>query len=536
VLTSGPPEVEPASAVVGDWDCCFLEGVPIESEEAWRRVLDTGRLAEVEGAFALAWVSTDGTAYLARDAVGERTLYYAVSGEGLAFASDLRALLARGYAERSLDARGLLAYLSYGYVPGTATLVSGVHELLPGEIVSAEAGCLAHSSFWALPAEDHLVRAEGEYVRELRGLLERAVGRRLPAAEPVAASLSGGIDSSAVVALARSLSEGRLRTYSLTFGPDYPNELEFSRLVAVRCGAEHRVVEVTPRQVMERFDDVHGALSSPIGEPLTVPNFLLFEEVAAEGVDVLLNGEGGDPCFGGPKNAPMLLAELYGGGRRDSFPYRRERMYLRAHRKCHGHLWELLDESVLATLAENPLEPTLTEALADPRWPSLIGRLMALNVRFKGAHHILDKVDQLSVPSGVVPRSPLFDRAVVDAAVRMPARMRFTGAAEKQALKLAVADIVPSEVVDRPKSGMRVPVSYWLQGPFGRFARERIVDGLRPYGLFDQAYLENLVADKPSVFRANRSAQIWLLLSLEAWLRTVLVGAHASAQRPALTV
>jgi asparagine synthase (glutamine-hydrolysing) len=140
---------------------------------------------------------------------------------------------------------------------------------------------------------------------------------------------------------------------------------------------------------------------------------------------------------------------------------------------------------------------------------------------FKGGHHILTKVDQLSRAGGVLARSPLFDRAIVEAASRMPADLKLNGAVEKYILKRAVDDLLPRAILDRRKSGMRVPVEAWLEGRFDRFARERILDGLAPWGLFSPAYLEALLRPREAPI-PRRGVKIWLLLSLEAWLRTTL--------------
>jgi asparagine synthase (glutamine-hydrolysing) len=196
-----------------------------------------------------------------------------------------------------------------------------------------------------------------------------------------------------------------------------------------------------------------------------------------------------------------------------------ERSYLVAHRKCFTELERMLDPDVLAVGA---LERMVGPHLCDPRWSSLVNRLMAMNVTFKGGHHILPKVDQLSRPHAVLPRSPLFVRGVVDAALRMPADLKLRGTVEKYILKRAVEDLLPAEIVARRKSGMRVPVELWLQGRFDRFARERLLDGLAPYGIIRRSYLEELARPDKRVPPPRRGVKIWLLLSLEAWLRTVL--------------
>jgi asparagine synthase (glutamine-hydrolysing) len=517
-----------AGALVADWDACWLDGQPVTGLPQWRHLLDADRLGEVDGAFALAWRGPDGGFHLARDAIGERTLYYARVGDGVAFASTVPALLATGLVPRTLDLAAVAAYLVYAYVPGAATLLASVRELLPGEVLSVRDGRLAGRRYFTLPPEPHwdATPPDEDTLRSaLRDRLETAVRRRLPVGEPVGAFLSGGIDSSLVVALARRASDKPVVTYSVSFGPDHPNELAWSSLVAAHCAAEHRVVELGPAVVHRHLDEAVALLGKPIGDPLTVPNALLFREAAAD-VGVVLNGEGGDPCFGGPKNAPMLLAEWLGDGANDTpgDPWTRERSYLRAHQKCYDDLPAMLTDEVAAALAAAPLEAAVTPYFTDPRWRSFVTRLMAVNVAFKGAHHILPKVDALSAPFGVLPRSPLFARPIVETAFAIPPQWKLRGAVEKYLLKEAVRDLLPAGVVDRPKSGMLVPVEGWFaprRGPLHAHARERLLDGLAGLRLVRRPWLERLLAGRLGGLRPRHGAKIWLLLTLEAWLRSV---------------
>lgn len=231
----------------------------------------------------------------------------------------------------------------------------GIYKLLPGEVVEFRDGQLSATRLWRLPPEGSATaKPDSELQRlQLRAALEAAVLRRLPPGEPVGAFLSGGIDSSLVVALARRLHNSDVFTYSVTFGSGYPNELPFSTLVAEHCRTVHRIVELSPEVVRRHLDESVALLSDPIGDPLTVPNALLFREAARE-VNVVLNGEGGDPCFGGPKNLPMLLAELFGDGMEQGSatdsPSNRERSYLRAHQKCYDDLSAMLAPDVLSSL------------------------------------------------------------------------------------------------------------------------------------------------------------------------------------------
>jgi asparagine synthase (glutamine-hydrolysing) len=503
--------------LVVDWDCCRQGDTAITSLEQWRALLDSSDIAAVQGAFALAGLSPDGTLVLARDAIGERTLFYAPLPDGLLFASTLRALLATGLVPRSFNLPAVAAYLCYAYVPGRETLVRSVYEVLPGEMVVYRNGELSRSHFWSLPAEEPLQTSEDELRQMLRDRLETAVRRRLPEGEVVGAFLSGGLDSSLVVALARRLHDAPVKTFSVSFGPGHANELPFSSLVADHCGTEHRIVELSPPVVLRYLDETIGLLSDPIGDPLTVPNALLFREAAAE-VGVVLNGEGGDPCFGGPKNLPMLLSELYG---ENSDPLARERCYLRAHLKCFDDLDVAVAPAVKEALSVSPLEERLSPLFDDPRWRNFVTKLQAINITLKGAHHILPKVDAISALFGVVARSPLFDRDVVELSLAIPPQLKLRGSVEKYLLKEAVRDLLPREIVDRPKSGMLAPVEAWFQGPLLPAARERLLDGLTTYGLVQRRYLERLLDGRLGGLRPRHGAKIWLLVTLEAWLRTV---------------
>ena len=495
---------------------------PAPSEADWLRYLDGGLLGQTHGPFTLAREHADGSVTLARDAIGERSLYYALLPSArIIYASRLQDIVQSGQVARELNMASVATYLSWSYLPGRETLVRGIYKVLPGEVVRLRHGSITRSHWWTLPGEPEHWRDETSLRRELRERLESAVRRRLPSGQPVGATLSGGIDSSLVVALAARLHDKPVITYSVSFGADYRNELPFSSRVAHHCGVEQRIVELTPRTVVDELDRTIALLGDPIGDPLTVPNAILFREASRE-VGVVLNGEGGDPCFGGPKNTPMVLAELFGDMYATDGPRHRAASYLRAHLKCYDDLAAMLEPAAFATIAENALEDWVTPYLEDTRWKSFVGRLMSINLLCKGAHHILGKVDALSGPFGVLPRAPLFDREIAELAFAIPPQLKLRGTIEKYLFKEAVRDLLPGEIIDRPKSGMLVPVQGWFRGPLLPQARERLLEGLAPWGLFRREYLERLLDGRLPGIHTRRGVKIWLLITLEAWLRGVL--------------
>jgi asparagine synthase (glutamine-hydrolysing) len=520
-LGPGSSLLTEAGRLVVDHDHCLLEGLPLDDLDKWFEVVRDGRIAEVTGAFALAWVDDDGSLLLARDAIGERTLFYSQTSDTTIFASTVSALLSTGLLTRELNLSAVATYLTYAYLPGGQTLIRGIHELLPGEIVHLRGDTVKHEQYWLPPEEPSNWRSEDELRRSLRECLETTVRRQLPAGESVGVFLSGGLDSSLVVALARKLHDAPVITYSVSFGPNYANELSFSSIVASHCETDHHIVELSPEAVLHHLDESIALLSNPIGDPLTVPNVLLFRE-ASRRTGVVLNGEGGDPCFGGPKNLPMLLAELYGDPNADRFA--RERAYLRAHLKCYDDLDLMFTSDVRDAIDGMFLEKWISMRLSDPRWRTFITRLQAINVVFKGGHHILPKVDSLSFPFGVLPRSPLFDQNIVELAFAIPPQLKLRGSLEKYLLKRAVRELLPAEIIDRPKSGMMVPVEGWFQGPLLPQARERLLDGLAVYRLFNRDYLERLLKRQLGGLRPRHGVKTWLLITLEAWLRNVYRG------------
>ena len=476
-------------------------------------------VAAAEGMFAMAVV--DDTAagpelVLIRDHVGARTAFHARAGATWAAATSLRALRRWPALATGPHLPAVRSFLTFAYLPGAETLLRGIHETLPGRCLRLRPdGSRVEETFWE-PAEDLDERPPGEHAEILRALLEDATARRLPAAEPVGVLLSGGIDSSLVTAIAAKRHDQPVRSYSISFGDTTPNELAYSGLVAAHCHTEHRVLTVSGEQVAARLPGTVALLDCPVGDPLTVPNLLLAEAVAADGARVVLNGEGGDPVFGGPKNLPMLIFELH---RDDPAPDARARAYLDSYRKCLADLPVLLTDEVHAELAgAPPLTDHVAPYLRPDRMPSLLNQLLHANLRTKGAHHILTKVERLTAASGVEGRAPLFDRAVVDQAFRVPPRWKLAGTTEKWILKEAVRDLLPPTIVDRPKSGMRVPVQHWLRGPLAELGHDLLL-GPSASGLFRRDTIRSWLRREGTLL-PRHGGKLWLVLTLELWLRS----------------
>jgi asparagine synthase (glutamine-hydrolysing) len=478
---------------------------------AWER-WQTSVLAKLVGSFCLVvWDRERELLRLVRDPVGARTLYYTPRGATRWAAGDLRSLAP--YRSNALDPIALRDYLCCAFVPGNRTLWQDVRELGVGTQLTWP-GDDCHA-YWQLKERldaEEKQQSLGWHAERLRSHLNQVVQDSLPAA-PVGVFLSGGLDSSAITALAAKFHSHPVHTYSIHFGNPYPNELEFSGLVSQHCGTQHHILEISLPRMWEVLPETMAWLDDPIGDPLTVPNLLL-GQLARQQVGVVLNGEGGDPCFGGPKNQPMLINQLYSPvSQQDPL-----QAYLLSFRKCAADLPQLLKPELWAAVQPEPY------CFADDLQSSAsyLNRLMMLNIKFKGADQILTKVSNLTRAAGVEGRSPLFDRRIVEQSMTIPPQYKLSGVEEKAVLKQAVADLLPEAILNRPKSGMMVPVQAGFQREWQRAARKLLLSrqaAIAPY--LNQTLIKQWLNYQGDPWR-RYGVKLWLLVSLEIWLQVNL--------------
>ena len=469
-------------------------------------------LSLLEGMFAFViWDRSRRELWLVRDRTGSYTLYYTKCGATRWIAPRLRTLAP--FRSNDIDLVALRDYLCCAFVPGEQTLWQDVRELRPGMCLLLPDESV--QLYWE-PVES--IRNIGQplewHGKELRSLLESLVQEYLPSGEPVGVFLSGGIDSSCITALAAKLHDYPVHTYSIHFGLEYPNELEFANLVAEHCQTQHHIMEISPDTIWEQLPIALAYLDDPIGEGLTVPN-LLMGMLAKESVNVVLNGEGGDPCFGGPKNQPMLLNHLYSAvvkQEQDDLLY----AYLSSFKKCFLDLSRLLKPDIWAAVQ---VEPSVFAADLNRSDVTYLNRLMLLNIKLKGADYILTKVNNFTQAAGIQGRSPLFDRRVVELSMQIPPEYKLFGAEEKAVLKQAVADLLPEVIVRRPKSGMMMHMHQWFRSIWRVKARNLLLNkkaAIAPY--LNQSLIREWLDYRGQVW--NRyGVLLWLLVSLEIWLQ-----------------
>ncbi len=463
----------------------------------------------LQGMFAfVVWDCEQKKLSLVRDRVGTRTLYYSINGTTISVAPRLQTLANK--FKPDIDLTALRDYLSCAFVPGERTMWEGIREIRPGTILSWPEN--KSHTYWEVREQLSKVAQPLEWhAQKLRAQLDEVVAEYLPHDGPVGVYLSGGLDSSLVVALAKKLHSQPVHTYSIHFGEATPHELEFSSLVAEHCKTQHHIIAITPDQMWNVHAEAISFLDDPIGDPLTVPNLILGRE-AKKSVDVIFNGEGGDPCFGGPKNQPMLLTNLY------QSPHSPDLVaaYLASYQKCSSDLPRLLRPEIWNAVKDIPsvFEPELLGA------GSYLNRLMFINTKYKGADHILTKVSNLTRACGIEGRSPLFDQRVVELSLTIPPEFKLSGATEKAVLKAAVRDVLPEAILLRPKSGMMVPVQYWFRQLWPKQARALLLNrNARIREFLQMSLVEDWLNYRNDTW-GRYGVKLWLLVSLELWLQT----------------
>lgn len=502
--------------------------------------------AALEGMFAFAvWDGRHGRLILGRDRLGKKPLYYWVNGDQLVFGSELKAVLRDPRVPRRLDAEALPGYLAFGYAPSPGTFFEGVRSLPPASVLVHDERGTTVQRYWDAPAAQRgemLTASSGELAAELRRHLTVAVRDRLVADVPLGAFLSGGLDSSVVVGLMAEASSRPVRTFAIGFEEAAYDERRWARLVAERFGTEH-VEEVVRPDASRVMDDVLDGCDQPFADSSAVPMYLL-AGVARRDVTVALSGDGGDELFAGYERFAAAIAVDRVGRRLPASVAANMRraaaklggadqrgMRARAARLLSevGHPMPEAYSSWVRVFAPSSLQSVLGGVLPDvdswyqDMWTAsagapLLSRLMDLNRRTYLVDDLLVKVDRMSMAHGLEVRSPLLDHRLVEFAVRVPPQQHMRGPVLKRLLKLAVADLVPAEVVRRRKKGFGVPLDDWFRGPLREEVRARLLDpGARVRQHLDGEGIAALVTEHDAG-RGAHGQRLWSLLMLERFL------------------
>ena len=511
----------------------------------------------LRGMFAFAiWDQSRRQLLLGRDRLGIKPLYYAESTHGLVFASELKPVLNCHGIDRSLDWAAVGHLLTFLATPGDASIVAGVRKLEPARVAVARAGePLRIERYWDVTFEADEQSSEAEHIARLRGLLEESVALHRVSDVPVGAFLSGGIDSSAVVATLSRQHAEPVKTFSIGFEEAGFDELTHARDVAARFGTDHYDLVVRP-DVVAIVEDLTWYLDEPFGDTSAIPTYMV-SKLAAAHVKVVLTGDGGDEVFAGYDRylvearerrfdaLPRPLrraAGAVGGWLPDGARGKRFLQHLAldgAQRYVDASamfrssdLRRLLDPDAYRMVARHDAAASATRSMTTygDDWLSAIQRW---DLDAYLPQDILTKVDRMTMAHSIEARPPLIDHRIVEFAARVPARFRLRDGSTKHLFKQAMRGVLPDHIIDRPKHGFAVPLAHWLRTDLAAFARDILLSPTaRQRGLFNMRQVDRLL--RLNDRGRDLDLQLWTILSLELWCRRFIdrsPNAHAAAAK-----
>ncbi|MEO8008323.1 MAG: asparagine synthase (glutamine-hydrolyzing), partial [Betaproteobacteria bacterium] len=524
-------------------------------------------LERLNGIFAFAlWDKRDQSLFVARDALGVKPLYYAETAAGFAFASEIKALVCLVPEVRELDIPALHRYLSYLWCPGEGTPLRSVRKLLPGEAMVVRGSRVARRWTWYRLPIFRGVTGNLSEADSLTGTVEglrRAVHRQLVADVPVGAFLSGGLDSSSVVAFAREQAPDiRCFTIESAGGQEAgaTDDLPYARRVAQHLNVPLDVVRIDAGRMAHDLERMVVQLDEPLADPAAL-NVLYISQLAREqGVKVLLSGTGGDDLFTGYRRHVAVQYEYLwrwlpagtrsGLERMSAGLDQRNPLFRRLTKLLNGaglegnerlaayfawsreaDLMRLYTPAFRSGLGQAcAAEPMLEFLQPLPALTRPLDKMLALEQRFFLADHNLTYTDKMSMAAGVEVRVPFIDLDLVEHAARIPLRLKQRGRVGKWVLKKAMEPYLPRDVIYRPKSGFGAPLRRWMRNELRPLLGDLLsVDSLKRRGLFEPAVVQQLIARNASG-KADAAYTLLSLLSIEIWCRAYLDGRPIGAR------
>jgi len=517
---------------------CDTEVIPHLYEEKGDEFVN-----ELNGMFAIAlWDNVRKRLLLIRDRLGIKPLYYAdVNGQVL-FGSELKSLVAAG-VDRTVSKEALYHYLTYGYVPAPLTIYQNVFKLLPGHLAIATGGGLEIKRYWDVKPKEDKVRSEEEYIEQLEELLLDAVRLRLISDVPLGALLSGGVDSSLVVAMMAQCSSSRVKTFTIGFDEASYNEAQHARTVAEQYGTDHYELVVRPK-VADHFEKIVLQYDEPFADSSAIPTYFV-SKMARENVTVVLSGDGGDELFAGYdryvdffRKRPLYYIPA---------PIRRSMFGFLSRLLPYGmrgkrFLWRLTldpmtdfvtgdvnirNHTLISTdliSVDNDLNTMeIAGQYINARYPSELDALCIHDLKLYLPDDILTKVDRMSMAVSLEVRVPLLDYRLVEFAFGLPPRLRLQNKTGKYLLKRLLERYLPVKHVYRSKQGFAVPLGKWFRGEL----REPLLDMLnthmiRKVGLFNPKIVQRMV-DMHMTGRWDFSGKIWQVLVAQIWGQRFLI-------------
>jgi asparagine synthase (glutamine-hydrolysing) len=503
----------------------------------------------LRGMFAFGlWDEKRKSLLLARDRAGKKPLIYSCIADKMVFASELKAILASGMVEKQVNNFALDKYMHFGYIGGPETIYKNVFKLLPAHTLTWEDGRIKVENYWELDFSRKIRISEKEAQDEVLRLLEESVRLRLYSEVPLGAFLSGGIDSSTVVALMSRFSR-KINTFSIGFDEKDYDELGYARKIAERFSTNHHEFIVKPK-AMEVIPILVERYGEPYADSSCIPTYYVARKTK-EFVTVALNGDGGDELFGGyERYQAMLFSESYAklpSVIRGSFeallrlmPYPieekdplgraqrffrvasqdRDERYIEWTSACgHSFISELYSDGFKANVYGNGYSDNIHKYLGNTRIKGTLGRLLALDTATYLVDDLLVKVDIASMANSLEARSPFLDHKLMEFAASLPEEYKIKFFSKKHILKKAIRGILPDENIFRKKMGFGIPLGRWFRTELkGILCETLLSERSLKRGYFKPEAIR-MAVQKHISGAADYSRQLWAIFMLELWHR-----------------
>lgn len=495
-------------------------------------------------AFAL-WDDDKKTLLLARDRIGIKPLYYFYDDKRLIFASEIKAILKALPEKPEVDSSSLFRYLILQYIPAPATLYKNIYKLMPTSILILNKRGMEIKKYWDVKeAKGEGVKADNEekICERLLKTIDESINDQLISDVPLGAFLSGGIDSSTIVAFMSKRMKEPVKTFSVGFETDDPyyNELNYARIASRYFKTDHHEISVRPQDVVNLFPVIARRLDDPINDPAVLPTYIV-SKLAREHVKVVLSGEGADELFGGYIRYSLdrfakyyqLLPKLVRNGLikpilDDIIDNKRIVQGLNAISEADWSAryikWvSVFDKDDLKAFLGNPIFiskecsklKTFYNAIHNECDNDALNSILYTDIRTWLPDDLLTKVDRMSMAHGLEARVPYLDNRMVDFALSIPSWLKIKGFKRKYIFKKAVSNILPDEIVRRSKRGFALPISHWFRNELKGFVLESLTDNsIRRMGYFNPSALDRLLKEHMAGYSDN-SLQIWGLLTLQ---------------------
>ncbi len=502
-------------------------------------------LDHLRGMFGFAiWDNVRRELFIARDRMGIKPLYYTQCDGDFVFGSEIKSILEHPAVKPSMDLEALSLYLSLKYVPAPRTLFTGIHSLLPGHWLRVCKGRVEIQRYWDISfTKPERILSEQDYADQLLELLRESVRLHLRSDVPFGAFLSGGVDSSTIVALMSEELRTPVKTFSVGFGGEgIQDELPYAQQVADKFGCEHHTLKITSDDFLRYAEDVLWHLDQPIADQATVATHMV-AKLARQHVKMVLTGEGGDELFAGyarysgerysrwfsrlPTSAAKLLraaSSTLPGLRRGKIAI--GALTLRDEATRFANWFPMFGDDAKRQLLDRHVQSIRAGAasvfsnhLANCDAHSPLDRMLYADSKLWLPDYLLLRGDKLTMANSLEARVPLLDHKLVEFAAQLPESMKLRGSQRKYLLKQVARRLLPAEIIDRKKQGFPIPIERWLRKEARPMMQDLLsTETLERRGLFNVAFVERLIREHVSGF-TDHSTKLWGLMSVEMWTR-----------------